>query len=114
MSELKDSFKRLFIFYGRSEKEAERMAELAAEPPLGYRWSKVNAKPKAKPYAVKETKPKLSRAEADARFYQVKRGDAGPKIRMTSAGESRTVELREDTGEVTGCIVAVGGKEVAR
>jgi len=107
VSELKDSFKRLFIFYGRSEKEAERLAELAAEPPLGYR----------KAYAVKVTKPKsqLSRAEVESRFSEVKRGgDAGPKIRMTSAGESRTVELREDTGEVTGRIVAVNGRKVRR
>ena len=94
MSELKDSFKRLFIFYGRSEAEAERLAELAAEPPLGYR----------KAYAVKVTKPKsqLSRAEVDRRFLEVKRGGG--------ADDGESVELREDTG----CIVAIGGREVAR
>jgi len=88
MSELKDSFKRLFIFYGRSEKEAERLAELAAEPPLGYR----------KAYAVKVTKPKsqLTPAEVESRFLEVKRG----------SGE-RVVELREQSG----CVVTPRGSK---
>jgi len=111
MSELKDSFKRLFIFYGRSEKEAERLAELAAEPPLGYRWSKVKAKPKTETDGrFYEGKPKLSRAEVDRRFYEVK-NQSSPTIRMASSTAEQTIELREES---SGCIVAIGGKEVAR
>jgi len=92
MSELLyDSFKRLFLSQGKSEKEAEIMAAIASEPPVGYRWSKANAKPKAETDGrFYEGKPKLSRAEVDARFYQVKRG-----------GGERIVELREQSG----CVV---------
>ena len=111
---LEDAFYNLYRKQGKSEAEARRLAEIAGEPPIGIQWGK----PKAKPYAVKETKPKsqLTPAEVEARFYQVKRGgDAGPKIRMAStADDGELVELREDTGEVTGCIVAVNGRKVRR
>ena len=111
---LEDAFYNLYRKQGKSEQEARRLAEIAGEPPIGIQWGK----PKAKPYAVKETKPKsqLTPAEVERRFLEVKTGaDAGPKIRMAStADDGESVELREDTGEVTGCIVAIGGKEVAR